>query len=917
MVYPNKIIPRRENMKKGLLVIFIMLVLTTASMSTVIGYETPDNDTRQGGDGSLKYYIDNGMGRNVFKLFSQNKEKKNWRLTDEWPYNEGANNVNSADLNSSYNSAASAMVFDFPYDGYPLAGLTAQYESGVTPYANMTVNTNYASGKVIHFEVRFDTNGDGAFETKALFNTYTTTNDPNQGWQEEYVKQYSTGYTNGPPGNMNNGLIQMAFWRTDGIIDIPGNAVDEDWLTISCGGYGKWSWVALPYKWPDLNPRGVIGPDDDQDPHDWWVEPPTDPLSPHRNGYVANNTITLHGSGSTSPLGYNITDYYWIFGDDVHSTHSNPNTASGEFVEHFYKYPGVYYIELKVTDTNYRSGWTSHWINIGKDPGIPPEITSFSISPNPALVNSQVDFSVMANDPDGHATLPIEILYYQWDFDGDGQWDTDLTEDPEPTHIYSEAGNYNVKVAVYDGPGTHNDTQVTAEEKLLTVKENEGPVLNFTVSTAFDSARYPGDDDLLIIVGEEVTLDLTKCYDPDSLPGIGNNPHYSIQTKVDFKDGLGELIRYDDDTVYKYNYTKAGPYNKYTIAITVSDGDIEEKVTFHVYIDVPPEANAGPDLGSEYTGEGELSTGEVVYFNGSLSFDPNDDKDGNGKIDGSEMDNCTYKWDFGDNSSSQVSSSPLTQHTYTEPDVYTVSLTVTDPRGQSSRDTLMVYILTSNKLPVAVIEITEGKTTFDSYELIHFDAVNSYDADNDTGGTIIDYIWDFGDGTNSTGSAVTHQYTDNGPDNGQYIVTLYVIDNRNGESEPTTKVLMINNQKPVGKIRRFTDEDWKTKTEYTFESESEDIDGKIVAYYWEIDGVKISDWGNDSSIKYTFDKHGEYKVKLMVRDDDGAINAEGDLLSVYTVDIPEKKKPKSPGFEMTFVIMAIVIVGLLYIKRRR
>ncbi len=897
-------------MKKGILAIFIMLALTAAGMSTVIGYETPDKSTRQGGDGSLKYYSDNGMWRNVYWLFSQNKNAKNWRMTDEKPSNTGANNVNAADLNSSYNSPASAMVFNFPYDGYPLAGLTAQFESGVTPYVNMTVNTNYQSGKVIHFEIRFDTNGDGTFETKALFNTYTTTNDPDQGWEEEYIKQYSSGYTNGPPGNMNNGMIQMAFWRTDGITDQPGNAVDEDWLTLCCGGFGKRSWVALPYKWPSLNPIAVIQPDTDLDGE---IDTPDDELSPHFHGYVANHTLTVWASESYSPIGLNLS-YNWNFGDPKFYTGGkNPNLVEGETAEHYYFYPGEYRVTLRATDTNDR--WSEVWciINISKDPGKAPDITSFTITPNPALVNTQVEFSVSATDTDHHATLPIEILYYQWDFDGDGQWDTNLTEDPEPSHVYSEPDSYDVMVAVYDGPITHNDTLVSTEVKLLTVKENDGPVLNFTVSTAFDSARYPGDEDILIIVGEEVTLDLSDCYDPDSLPGFGNNPHYFIQTKVDFKDGLGELIRYDGDTVYKYNYTKAGPYNRYTIAITVSDGGIEETVTFIVYIDVPPEANAGGDLGTEEPGEGELSTGEAVKFNGSLSYDPNDDRDGSEKIDGTEVDNCTYKWDFGDNSTSQVSSSPLTQHTYTDPGTYTVSLTVTDPRGQSSRDTIMVYILTNNKLPVAVIEITDGETTFDSYEVIHFDAGSSYDEDNDTGGSVIDYIWNFGDGTNSSGAVVSHQFTDNG----QYTVTLYVVDNRNGESEPTTKILMINNQKPVGKIRRFAKEDWEAGEPYTFESESTDIDGTIVAYYWEIDGVKIADWGNDSSIKYTFDKHGEYKVKLMVRDDDGAINAEGDLLSVYTVDIPEKKKPKSPGFEITFVIMAIVIVGLLYFKRRR
>ena len=914
MVKPKEIkVLWRKNMRKTLLAIMILFTLTLVGVSTTIGNDMPDNDTRQGPDGTLDYYYDNGLGRNVYFTFSQNRDLKNWRLSDQRPPTAGANNMNAANLNSSFNSRMSALVFNFPYDTYPLAGLTANYEAGITPYVNLTINTNYVNGKVVNFEIRFDKNGDGTFETNAMFNPYTTQWDQTQhdgNMMEEYIKQQFTGYSNGPPGNMNNGMIQLAFWRTDGITDNPGTATDESWLTIYCGAYLKRSWVALPFKWADLDPVAVIKPDEIEDPTDWWLDTPDDPYSPHFYGYVANHTIVIDGSQSSSPIGLNLT-YYWQFGD---AWDDDRNKA---VVEHEYKYPGVYQIELWVTDSNSRTGWSNKWINISRDPGIIPEIDTFLIEPNPALVGAEVEFTVHATDPDGHATLDLNVLYYRWDFDGDGDWDTNLTEYGTALYVYEEPGTYTVRVGASDGPLNHTDTLTQIEEKSLIVKINEGPVVNFTVSTAFKTVNYPGDDSIMVIVGEEVTLDFTACSDPDNLPGFGIDPHNSIQLKVDFKDGLGALVRYDDDVMYKYNYTKAGPYNRYSIAIMVSDGNIEEEITFYVIIDVPPKADAGLDQGTEEPGPDDIPTGEIVFFNGSGSFDPNDDTNGNEIIDGTEADNCTYQWDFGDGIVSPVLTTPLVNHTYTENGTYIVTLTVTDTRGQTSRDTLTVIVLPPNALPVAVIEIEGGETTFDTNREIFFRGESSFDEDNETGGNIIKYYWDFGDNTTSDEKNPSHVYSDGD----QYVVTLVVEDERGGKSEPIAKILRINNQKPEANIRKITDADgneieFNKGDPYSFISESIDVDGTIVEYKWEIDGVVIADWSSTSEITHTFEKYGIHTIKLMVKDDDGAYNKESDISSVYTIDIPEPEIEKEPGFELTFAILAIALIGLVAMKKR-
>ncbi|UCG36336.1 MAG: immune inhibitor A, partial [Candidatus Bathyarchaeota archaeon] len=54
-------------------------------------------------------------------------------------------------------------------------------------------------------------------------------------------------------------------------------------------------------------------------------------------------------------------------------------------------------------------------------------------------------------------------------------------------------------------------------------------------------------------------------------------------------------------------------------------------------------------------------------------------------------------------------------------------------------------------------------------DLIHFNATNSYDLD----GTVTQYFWDFGDGTNSTGATTDHAYSASGA----FTVTLIVTDN--------------------------------------------------------------------------------------------------------------------------------------------
>jgi PKD repeat protein len=66
---------------------------------------------------------------------------------------------------------------------------------------------------------------------------------------------------------------------------------------------------------------------------------------------------------------------------------------------------------------------------------------------------------------------------------------------------------------------------------------------------------------------------------------------------------------------------------------------------------------------------------------------------------------------------------------------------------------------------------------------VKFVGSNSYDTD----GVITNYLWDFGDGTNSTLANPTHVYTTAGT----YTATLLVTDNSNGTGSATTAPMVV------------------------------------------------------------------------------------------------------------------------------
>ena len=151
-------------------------------------------------------------------------------------------------------------------------------------------------------------------------------------------------------------------------------------------------------------------------------------------------------------------------------------------------------------------------------------------------------------------------------------------------------------------------------------------------------------------------------------------------------------------------------------------------------------------------------TTDIITFNSSLSSDPD------GTI-------TTYEWDFGDGSNNTYDWNST--HAYVEPGNYTVTLKVIDNHGAETGNTTMAYI--TPKPPVIVINSPYAELATDP---IQFNSTGTYDPD----GNITEYVWTFGDGSNSTDPNPSHIYVLKG----NYTVTLTVKDNHNATTTVTT-----------------------------------------------------------------------------------------------------------------------------------
>jgi len=134
-----------------------------------------------------------------------------------------------------------------------------------------------------------------------------------------------------------------------------------------------------------------------------------------------------------------------------------------------------------------------------------------------------------------------------------------------------------------------------------------------------------------------------------------------------------------------------------------------------------------------------------------------------------------YLWSFGDGEKS-LEQNP--SHLYLEEGVYTVTLTVKDNVGAvGTADTYCMVYEIPNRNPIVCIN---GPYEGNVPNCIQFDCEGTYDPDDDN----MEYLWFFGDGSQSHLKNTIHAYTSTGI----YTVTLTATDARGLSSTCTRSV---------------------------------------------------------------------------------------------------------------------------------
>jgi len=594
--------------------------------------------------------------------------------------------------------------------------------------------------------------------------------------------------------------------------------------------------------------------------------PPVALFTENATVVLTGEAISFNASSSYDPDG-TIVSYFWDFGDGTNAT--------GVTATHSYPAVGTYTVTLTVTDDDGATGSANATKTVSEN--LPP-VALFTENATIVFIGEVILFNASASyDPDG------TVVSYFWDF-GDGTNATGVVT----SHSYADNGSYTVTLIVTDDNGATDNA--TAIKTVL----NRLPVAIFTESAE------------TVYTGETIYFNASDSYDPDGTIAIyfwdfgdetnasgvttshsyADDGNYTVTLTVTDTDGatgstnaikiilnrspvasftesaetvytwetisFNASLSYDPDgtissffwdfgdgtnatgVTVNHSYVDNGNYIV-TLTVTDNDGAIASTNATKTVLNRPPIANFTESTETAYVGE-------------PITFNATDSYDADGTI-------VSYFWDFGDGTNT---TGVIVDHSYTNNGTYTVTLTVIDDDGATDSVNATKTILL-NEPPVALF--TESAETVYTSETIYFNASDSYDPD----GTIISYEWDFGDGTNGTGIASNHTYTDDGI----YIVVLTVTDDRGalGTANATKTVL---NRPPIA---AFTENATTVLTGEVIRfnaSSSYDPDGYIATYFWDFgDGTNAS----GLIVSHFYVDDGNYTVTLTVTDDDGATDS--------------------------------------------
>lgn len=438
-----------------------------------------------------------------------------------------------------------------------------------------------------------------------------------------------------------------------------------------------------------------------------------------------------------------------------------------------------------------------------------------------------------------------EVLAYQWDLNGDGQYSANEVGNPI-TYRYEDKGATNgvfpvgLRLLVRDATG---------KEQTI----DQAGVATVSIRALRPNIRTTRAIAGTLVAPAEVQIDASRTIDGDS---PANTLAYTWT--------LGDKV-IGTDAVLKYSFATAGTYD---VVLAVADLDGNES-TVTEKVEVAPSLLESLQASIRLTPE---SGGAPLRVTATAEVFVPDDR----------LRITRYEWDMGDGSIKKTGK--VVAHTFTAEGDYAISLVLTDDKGNSREVERVLQVRRTTPAPKIQLT-TEPRAKYDprtGYTLqgtapyrVTFDATRTTDAD----GNIASYEWDFdGDGANDeVGQKIIYTY-DKG---GFYTAKLTVKDN---DGNSATEFVTVNvDAAPVTAALQAMPRSGSVPLRVTFDaSASGSPEVPIIAYEWDMgDGKTFTT--QTSSHTYEYTAVGSYTPRLTVRDANGGSTTTAATIVVTAV----------------------------------
>lgn len=596
----------------------------------------------------------------------------------------------------------------------------------------------------------------------------------------------------------------------------------------------------------------------------------------------------------------NITDWQWDFGDGLTSTLRNPS--------HIYEMPGLYTVSLTVTTSvGTHTVVRQDYINV-----VQPPTAEFSAMPEIGNAPLEVTFSDMSEPGSS------DITAWQWNF-GDR---TPTSGEQNPVHVYDEPGLYTVSLTVT----TDVDSDTVEKVQFINVAGN--PMADF------EADFEPGTAPLTVEftdTSDAGTAEITGwMWDfGDGGMAMEQNPTYTYETPGVYTVSLTIETEVGEDTVVREGLIDVGegPVAMFSgdpvmglAPLTVAFADESSAgsmaisrwlwdfgdggllstrqnptrvynrpgvYTVSLRVTTPIGDNTSEQEDFITVLPGVAFTGNRTEGQGSLTVQFVD------QSPVGDFEISAWAWDFGDGG---MSTERNPEHTYTEPGVYDVSLTITTDLGDSMT-TETGYITVTPTTAFSADPVTGApplEVTFTDETV-----AGSFE--------ISAWAWDFGDGGTSTEESPAYTYETPGV----YTVSLETTTEAGATSAVRPALVQVE---PIVAIGADSTEGQGTLT-VNFEDQTDAGNLNILSWFWDFGDGMSSTQRNPS---HTYQNIGTYTVSLRVTTALGdTTHVETDLINVgpvvdFTSDVESGVGTLPVQFTSAIQAGSLEVMGLMW-----